>query len=266
MWSKKQVQSATQDGINARVYHTEGVQAAYVNEHQLTIEETAALLKYQPAVAGRDVLDIGVGAGRTTRYLAPLAGRYEGIDYSPFMLRALQRAIPGQSVRLADMRDLSPFADKTFDFVMGSNNVIDAVSHDDRFRVLREVARVLRPGGVFMFSAHNRGCLTALRGPSLELHRNPVTQLRLCAHYLRACVNHARVGRYRRLLPEYALLNDRAHEYALLHYYIARDAQARQLDDHGLTLLDTFDRRGLALPAGATAPDCNSLLYVARRR
>src|SRR5262249_41458470 len=96
-------------------------------------------------------------------------------------------------------------------------------------------------------------------------HRNPFTQLRLCAQYLRQLVNHSRVGRYRQNLPEYSLLNDRGHEYALLHYYIERDVQARQLASHGFQLLDVFDRRGELVPPGEHAPESASLLYVARR-
>ena len=35
--------------------------------------------------------DIGVGAGRTTHHLQPVAKRYEAVDYSPVMVRFMQR-------------------------------------------------------------------------------------------------------------------------------------------------------------------------------
>src|SRR5438093_6699515 len=139
--------------VNAHVYHAAGVEREY-QSRELTRVEVVALLRYHAAFAQREVLDIGVGTGRTSLYLAPLARRYEAIDYSPVMVRYLQQAMPQISVRQADMRELSGFADAGFDFLFATNNVIDAVGHDDRMRALHEAFRVLRPGGVLMFSTH----------------------------------------------------------------------------------------------------------------
>ena len=61
-----------QDRINRRVYHAKGVDRIY-RRHELHRVETLALLQHQPCFAGRDVLDIGVGTGRTAHYLAPPA-------------------------------------------------------------------------------------------------------------------------------------------------------------------------------------------------
>src|SRR5437879_2824637 len=120
--------SLRQDEVNRAVYHARGVYRYYLSKSLLPVE-SAFLSKYQAHVAGHDILDIGVGAGRTTRCLAPLARRYEGIDYSPVMVNYLKRKMPEVSVRQADFRDLQVFEDCTFDFVLASANVIDELCH-----------------------------------------------------------------------------------------------------------------------------------------
>lgn len=250
--------------VNARVYHHAGVEQHY-QDWVLTRAEGVALLKYQPAFAQKDVLDIGAGTGRMTPYLAPLANRYLAIDYSPVMVKYFESAMPGIPVLLADMRSLPQLADCSFDFTLASNNVFDAIGHDDRLRTLREIHRLLRPGGILMFSSHNRDVRDVTHGPRLEFSRNPVTQIRHTAHWGMAYVNHARLRHLQTFAEDYAIINDEAHDCALLHYYISPDSQRRQLAEQGFELLDTFDKLGVPVPSGSRAEHSRSLLYVARR-
>jgi SAM-dependent methyltransferase len=250
--------------VNARLYHQRGVVRQY-RKDTLARADAVALLKYRHAFAGKDVLDIGVGTGRTAIYLAPLARRYQAIDYSPAMVRQFEHDLPGVPIELADMRDLSRFPGAGFDFVLASNNVIDAVGHEDRLRTLREMRRVLRPGGILMFSSHNRGVCNLMHGPRLHFSRNPVKQLVLVARWGRALFNHARLRRLQTFATDYAILNDEAHDCALLQYYIGLDAQRRQLQEQGFELVEGFDNRGIPLPFGSRAEHSRWLLYVARR-
>lgn len=257
--------SDPQDAVNRRIYQAPRVHKWYRADAGLDRAETMALLAYQPAFARRDILDVGVGTGRTTRFLAPMARRYVATDYSPAMIDHLRAHMPQIDARVADIRDLSIFAGESFDFVFGSANVIDAVSHADRLRALAELRRVLRVGGVLAFSSHNRRLRGAMRGPSLERSRNPTTQAVYAVRFVRGLVNHARVGRLRRVEQEYALLNDHGHDYAALHYYIDRDHQRAQLEHAGFALSDVFDTSGRRLRDGDEDADSSSLLYVARR-
>lgn len=254
--------SSRQDDVNRQVYYAPGVYRYYLST-QLTPSETACLLKYQPYISGRDVLDIGVGAGRTTRYLAPLARRYEAVDYSPVMVDYVKQTMPAISVRQADFRDLGGFADRSFDFLFATDNVIDALSHEDRMRALGEAHRVLRPRGLLAFSSHNLNSKNAFSPPRWNWSANPVTFAANGVKFAISWWNHLRVAPLRTVTPEYALLNDPGHFYACLHYYASRATVARQLERCGMRLMEAFERSGVSVEGDA--PESPNLLYVAER-
>lgn len=258
------IPASDQDRVNRRVYHARGV-ARYYRSHALDEAETMALLAYQPAFAGRRVLDLGVGTGRTTAFVAPLASRYTCVDFSPRMVDAVRARFPGIPSLIGDMRDLSVFDDSAFDFVLASCNLVDAVDHADRLKVFGEVRRVLRPGGLFVFSSHNRRFRDALAGPRLRWSRNPGTQAVHLWRWVRSLVNHARVRHLRRVEPDYAILNDPGHDYAALHYYVDRATARRQMAAVGFRVLSEFDLSGRALGPGDEDRDSSSVLYVTER-
>jgi SAM-dependent methyltransferase len=254
----------TQDAVNARVYHAEDVTREYRSD-TLTRAEAMVLLRHHDAFAGRDVLDIGVGTGRTSVYLAPLAARYEAIDYSPVMVAHVRRHLPGVPVRLADMRDLSAFSSASFDFVFASNNVIDAVDGEGRLRTFLEVNRVLRGGGWFVFSSHNRHWTEALRPPHPAWSPNPAREVLNLARWLRQVGNHARIASLREVFSEHALLNDGGHDYACLHYYTSqRHARAQALET-GFEVAEVLDALGTPVAADDQAPDSPWLMFAARK-
>lgn len=104
---------------------------------------------------GDHVLDIGSGVGGPARYLAATYGcRVTGIDLTPSFVAAASEL--ARLCGLAEKVDflpadasLMPFADASFDhavcFYVGMNL-------PDRPAVLREAARVLRPGGKLVWS------------------------------------------------------------------------------------------------------------------
>jgi SAM-dependent methyltransferase len=252
-----------QEDVNRAVYSSPRVYRYYLSK-SLTPAETACLSKYDPSISGRDVLDIGVGAGRTTHYLAPRARRYAGLDYSPVMVAYFKQAMPGIPIHQADFSDLSAFEDASFDFVLATDNVIDALSHEHRLRALRESARVLRPGGILAFSSHNLNYKRALSGPRLGWSSNPARLAKNSVKYILSWWNHLRVGRLRKTTAEYALLNDPGHFFACLHYYAARARVQSQLSDSGLQLIEAFDTNGRVVAESADDRDYPSLLYVAQ--
>jgi SAM-dependent methyltransferase len=256
--------SSRQDHVNREVYHSPRVYRRYLST-QLTAPETACLLKYQPHIFRRDVLDIGVGAGRTSRYLAPLARRYEAVDYSPVMVNYMKKAMPEISVQQADFRDLGLFEDGSFDFLLATDNVIDALSHEDRMLALREAARVLLPGGLLVFSSHNLQYEKAFSPPRWDWSSNPVVFAANGAKFAVSWWNHLHVAPLRKITSEYALINDPGHFYACLHYYASRSTVKAQLERCGMRLIDLFDKAGGHPEETGDAQESPSLLYVAER-
>lgn len=111
-------------------------------------EADAALLG---PLSGARVLEIGAGAGQGSRYAAAAGAWVVATDVSLGMLRAGAPAQRNVAVPLAvcDARRL-PFADDVFDVVFTAQGAIPFVG--DPVAVMLEVARVLRPGGRFVFS------------------------------------------------------------------------------------------------------------------
>jgi ubiquinone/menaquinone biosynthesis C-methylase UbiE len=117
-------------------------------------EEDAGLLG---DTAGRDVLEIGAGSGQCSRWLAGRGARVVASDLSGGMvatgLRVSAGLADGSAGRVpfvqCDGRSL-PFADASFDVVFTAYGVVPFVADSDA--VMAEAARVLRPGGRFVFS------------------------------------------------------------------------------------------------------------------
>jgi ubiquinone/menaquinone biosynthesis C-methylase UbiE len=103
---------------------------------------------FERLVAADDarVLEVGCGVGELWRENAeriPAGWRVTLTDRSPGMVEAARAAAPSAEARVADVQEL-PFADASFDIAI-ANHVLYHVA--DRPRALRELARVLRPGG-----------------------------------------------------------------------------------------------------------------------
>ncbi|HSZ14227.1 MAG TPA: class I SAM-dependent methyltransferase [Solirubrobacteraceae bacterium] len=98
---------------------------------------------------GEAVLEIGPGFGATTSVLARGAGSLTVLELSPSYCERLRRTLdPGVEVVQADATAM-PFADGRFSGVVCFTMLHHVPSPQLQDRLLQEVARVLRPGGVF---------------------------------------------------------------------------------------------------------------------
>jgi hypothetical protein len=61
------------------------------------------------------------------------------------------------------------------------------------------------------------------------------------------------------------MLNDDAHNYRLLHYYVSRDTQERQFEEEDFEVIECLDNDGRPVPAGATGEEHVELYYLVRR-
>ncbi len=140
---------------NRAIFDAQSTLSQYeAREDDLTPVERELFARFLPPAG--EILDLGVGTGRTTRFLFPMAKRYVGLDYSPGMVGRCKERFPEASLVLGDAEDLSSFSDESFDAAVFSYNGIDYLCPDaKRLACLVEIHRVLRPGGVFIFSTHN---------------------------------------------------------------------------------------------------------------
>jgi SAM-dependent methyltransferase len=226
--------------------------------------EALILLRYRDGLAG-EMLELGSGAGRLTGYLIEVAAHVTGIDVSPDMVAYCREAYPAATFEERDLRDLGGYGDGAFSAVVAPFNVISILGHDERLALLDELARIVAPGGLLVFSAHNRAFMSRLHSPAWVVSRHPRLLAERLGHLPERMRNHRRLRAEQRDEPDYALVNDDALHYALLHYYISRDAQERQLSEHGFTLLECLDRDGVTVPPGGDAAHEVELHYVARR-
>jgi SAM-dependent methyltransferase len=104
-------------------------------------------------LAGLDVLEFGCGAAQWSVALAELGALCVGLDLSRGQLRHAARnvAAAAQPVGLVQASgEAPPFAAASFDVVFCDHG---AMSFCDPARTVSEVARLLRPGGLFAFCA-----------------------------------------------------------------------------------------------------------------
>ena len=109
---------------------------------------------------GERVLDLGCGPGRHAAALARRGAHVVGLDLSLPLLSAARRRRAEPLVR-GDMRRL-PFGTKAFDVVLNLFTSFGYFESDEEHGlVVREVARVLRPGGRFVLDFLNAPAVRA---------------------------------------------------------------------------------------------------------
>lgn len=100
---------------------------------------------------GERVLEVGCGAGRRLPIIARKGAASIGLDPSPEMLRAANRRFPEGMLLQCDIEQPFPLLGGYFDAAL----CVLAGEHPERIHfVLREVHRVLRPGGRVLLALH----------------------------------------------------------------------------------------------------------------
>lgn len=99
---------------------------------------------------GRDALDYGCGAGRSTRFLKRLGFETVGVDVSPDMLDQARAQDQSGKYDLITSGKL-PFDDSSFDLVFSSFVFLEVSRLEVIEGILTEMKRVLRKDGIIVF-------------------------------------------------------------------------------------------------------------------
>jgi len=219
---------------NKETYSSKKVIDYYNKYESLQKPEQTIFNLLKNDLAGMKMLDIGIGAGRTTRHFGPFVKHYTGIDYAKGMVDACEikfkAEFPAFIFREADVRKLEAFAANEFDFVFFSFNGIDYMTAEERFLALTQIRRVLKPGGFFYFSSHN---IQSLDNPSkFKLRLNLFALVKQMITWQKVKkMNKSQFGKIK--TSEYISINDGVHDFGLQTIYFRPKAQEKILHDAG---------------------------------
>lgn len=259
-----------QTAVNARAWSAGRFLDSY-DHSRLRPAEIVALARYRDALTGR-VLDVGCGAGRMLRYLLLLGAAPVGIDISPRMVEHCRRRFPEQDIRVGDLGAIKQVVDGPFDAVLMADNVIDALDDGERRRALRDIRELLTPDGLLLFSSHNLDHWDrpaepsggrAMRLAGAAARHTPAEWVHRIVDLPIERRNRRRLAALQYRAADHAVINDLAHRFSLLHYYIGHAAQARQLSELGFTLDDVLEADGSSV--AADQPGHSPWLYYVAR-
>ena len=222
---------------NLKVYEQPKVVRSYVPNTKLAKAEEVLLTTHSEDYAGKSVLDIGVGAGRTTAALAASASEYIGIDYSHAMVAACKErfgALKNARFVQEDARTLSAFGEHSIDTAFFSFNGIDTVDMEGRKAVFCAVHRVLKRGGIFIFSFHNAAYIDSVY--SLRMPKNPFKWMGAVRLWQGIRKINGPIAQYRD--KDYFFIKDGAEDFQLDICYLRPSFQLGMLLEAGFELTD----------------------------
>lgn len=259
------------DRVNRHTYQSRGVlRQLEAAAGWLEPGERLAFSLIAESVRAGAILDIGIGAGRTTPLMLAISGNYYGIDYSPSLVNAARMRFPALPILEMDARRLD-FPAGSFDLVAFSYNGIDSVDLAGRLEILRSVHRVLRLGGYFVFSALNRqGSAHEDHWPDFHVFHHvglsPNRLLHAAARFVVSGANWLRLHSLASEGEDVAIGPISAHNFGLITMFTSLPAQLRQLDDAGFRAEAIFEPDGHRVAAdGSEASDAPWCHFVAQK-
>lgn len=226
---------------NNQTYNRSSVVEHYAGLTKLQAAEKVIVKELNEVIQQANVLDIGIGGGRTTYELAPLAKSYIGLDYAQSMVEYCKEAfsdIKHAEFVHADARKLPDyFSENQFDVVMFSFNGIDCVPFEDRQQILDGVNYILKSEGHFIFSIHNIRNLDKLY--SFQFPRNPLKYPKELRRKKLVKKYNGDKEQYRQ--QDWCILKDGADDFTTDVLYMKPELQVAKLKEMGFESVRLFE-------------------------
>lgn len=226
--------------LNQETYNKKEVIAQYDEFDFLFKAEEKIFIKLHSPLRKSNVLDIGIGAGRTTRHLAKLCNKYVGIDYSQNFIDHCKKKFHGLRntfFEFADARSMPHFDDNIFDFILFSFNGIDCIDIEGRKRVFEECKRLLKNGGMFCFSFHNFYTIPKLY--SLYVSKNPLKWKASLHRYKMVNKLNPEINTFKN--EDYIILRDGENDFKSDVMYTKPEYQLEMLKNYGFEPVCFYD-------------------------
>jgi ubiquinone/menaquinone biosynthesis C-methylase UbiE len=247
---------------NYQLWERQDIAQVYTEPQALQPAEQSIVHALRSILPKARMLDMGVGAGRTTAHFAPLVADYRAMDYSAAMVETTRQRFPAlrERITVVDARDMHGYDSESFDFVLFSYNGIDYVSPEDRVQALREMVRVTKPSGFLAFSTHNLHCAIP---PIFDFNREDGIR-----YGVRRTITRLR---FEASNPTFRLLRngrnamavrDPAHDFGLSTLYVDPAAQVQQLHALGLWDVHLYGKNGQRVSTDTADP---GVYFLARR-
>jgi ubiquinone/menaquinone biosynthesis C-methylase UbiE len=157
----------------AKIYTTEITSENIPSDNPLHQRLFKAYVVAEQYVQG-DVLEVGCGEGRGVELLMGKANSFTAVDKIEEALIILRERFPNGKFISMNIPPLGDLQDNAYDCVV-SFQVIEHIKNDALY--LKEINRVLKPGGIALFTTPNR---------KMSLSRNPWHIREYLAHELKA--------------------------------------------------------------------------------
>lgn len=144
----------------AKIFTTEITSEQITSDNPIHQRLFKAYVVAQDYIKG-DVLEVGCGEGRGVQTLIDLSKTFTAVDKIQPVIETLQKKFPAGRFLSMNIPPLSSLANDTYDVVV-SFQVIEHIQDDSLF--LKEIHRVLKPGGTALVTTPNR---------KMSLSRNP---------------------------------------------------------------------------------------------